>query len=119
MTDHGGKRTGAGRPKGSRSRRRLEMEKKARAVEDVMREALGREPFEGDSHALLMSCYKNTALPLPIRLEAAKAAIPYERPRLASVEHHGNLSVSHHEDRLDALINAVPAALIEHDGTTH
>ena len=42
--------------------------------------------FEGDSHALLMAVYKDPENPLPIRLDAAKAAIAYEKPRLSAVE---------------------------------
>lgn len=48
------------------------------------------ESFKGDAHALLMSVYKDVTHPLSIRLDAAKAAISYEKPRLAAVEHSGN-----------------------------
>ena len=37
-----------------------------------------------------MAVYKDTTLPLQIRLDAAKAAIAYEKPRLAAVEHSGD-----------------------------
>jgi hypothetical protein len=37
----------------------------------------------------LVAVYQNTTYPLEIRLEAAKAAIAYEKPRLASIEHSG------------------------------
>lgn len=49
-------------------------------------EVLGSAAFDGDAHALLVTLYKDTTQPLLIRLDAAKAAISYEKPRLSSVE---------------------------------
>jgi len=43
------------------------------------------DAFEGDSYAFLATVYKNQALPLGVRLDAAKTAIAYERARLAHV----------------------------------
>jgi hypothetical protein len=43
------------------------------------------KPFEGDSYAFLATLYKNKDLPLHMRLDAAKTAIAYERPRLSDV----------------------------------
>jgi hypothetical protein len=40
----------------------------------------------GDAHALLIRVYKDPAQPLALRIDCAKAALPYEKPRLASVE---------------------------------
>jgi type II secretory pathway component PulM len=42
--------------------------------------------FHGDAHALLMTVYKDLKQPIGLRMEAAKAALPYEKPRLASIE---------------------------------
>jgi hypothetical protein len=39
---------------------------------------LGSEVFHGDAHALLMTVYKDLKLPIGLRMEAAKAALPYE-----------------------------------------
>jgi hypothetical protein len=47
--------------------------------------ALASAAFEGDAHALLMAVYKDTTQPVELRLEAARAAIGYEKPRLAAV----------------------------------
>ena len=47
---------------------------------------LGSEVFHGDAHALLMTVYKDLKQPIGLRIEAAKAALPYEKPRLASIE---------------------------------
>jgi hypothetical protein len=39
------------------------------------------EGFKGDAHALLVAVYRDTSLPLPIRLDAAKAAVKFEIAR--------------------------------------
>jgi hypothetical protein len=49
---------------------------------------LGSEVFHGDAHALLMTAYKDLKQPIGLRIEAAKAALPYEKPRLASPNHY-------------------------------
>ena len=45
--------------------------------------------FEGDVLAYLMSVYKDPSKPENVRIDAAKAAIRYERPALAPVEQGG------------------------------
>lgn len=80
-----GKRTGQprGRPKGATNKiirqRQEKLEAAARQIEDALPEA-----FKGDAHALLMAIYKDTKNELEIRIDAAKAAIGYEKPRLAN-----------------------------------
>ena len=61
--------------------------KKTAALKQAVVEAVGALPdaFEGDSYAFLATVYKNQALPLGVRLDAAKTAIVYERLRLANV----------------------------------
>ena len=51
--------------------------------------------FEGDAHALLMWVYKDPTKRLAIRVDAAKAAAPYEKPRLSQIDanHTGQLDV--------------------------
>jgi hypothetical protein len=44
------------------------------------------EAFEGDAHELLMLTYRDQRLPLLVRLDAAKAAMPFEKARLAPQE---------------------------------
>jgi hypothetical protein len=39
-----------------------------------------------DAHALLVSVYKDPSQPLDLRIDAAKAAIPFEKPRLSSFD---------------------------------
>ena len=45
--------------------------------------------FEGDALAYLMSVYKDPSKPENVRIDAAKAAIRYERPALAPMEQGG------------------------------
>lgn len=91
--NHGGRRPGAGRPKGAKNGpktyrgRRIRLarnirEAKKRAVTALLR--TGLDPFPGDAHALLVWAYKNPELPAELRLDAAKAAVGFERPRLAT-----------------------------------
>lgn len=42
----------------------------------------------------LLGIYRDEAMPLAERMDAAKAAAPYVHAKLASVEHKGDLSVS-------------------------
>jgi len=46
--------------------------------------------FTGDAHALLMKIYKDPVIDIEIRLDAAKAAAPYEKPKLVSTEIKGD-----------------------------
>ncbi len=76
------------RPKGlpkSGGRTKGTLNKRTAAVQSAMQQAsvllaAGTEGgFEGDAHALLTAVYKNSNLPLDLRLHAAKAAIRYEK----------------------------------------
>lgn len=85
----GGKREGAGRRKGSKNKTSAQREEATKAMAVALEGALPN-CFKGDSHALLMAVYKNEDLPLMIRVDAARAAIGYEKPKLAAVEHSGD-----------------------------
>lgn len=82
-----GARTGRprGRPKGAKSRHTKEREAAvlaaAEAIADVIPEA-----FTGDAHAFLMTVYKDPSHPIDLRLDAAKAAVRFEKPALAALE---------------------------------
>jgi hypothetical protein len=82
-----GARTGKprGRPAGVKNVRTLERQQEIAEVSRVIESALER-PFTGDAHTLLMTVYKDEAQPLERRIDAAKAAIAYEKPKLASVD---------------------------------
>ena len=81
------KRTGnpPGRPPGAKNKRTRAV---AEAVEAASRNLAAVLPgaFEGDAHAFLMAVYKDPAQPIELRIDAAKAAIRYEKPALASVD---------------------------------
>jgi hypothetical protein len=97
-----GHKTG-GRKPGSRNRRTKERETATAETISKIEEALD-EPFQGDAHALLIALYKDQSRPIEVRLDAAKAAIRFEKPSLASqaVDLKGSLIVSH-EDALAEL----------------
>ena len=109
-----GKRTGnpRGRPPGSKSARTVEREKAmaeaAKAVEGTLPEA-----FTGDAHTLLMTVYKDLTKPIDLRVDAAKAAIRYEKPALSAVEAQvdltGELAV---KSMTDEQLGARKAALL-------
>ena len=77
-----GERRG-GREKGTPNKRTVERDKATQVAVARLEEVLPNA-FTGDAHALLMAVYKDTSLDLRVRIEAAKAAISFERPRLAS-----------------------------------
>jgi len=82
-----GIRTGnpRGRPPGAKSKRTVEREQAvATAAKEI--EAAIDGAFDGDAHALLMVVYKDPKHEMALRIDAAKAAIRYERPALSSVE---------------------------------
>ena len=79
-----GERRG-GRKKGTSNKRTAELQQ-AMAVAAKQIEKVIAGAFEGDAHALLMAIYKDTSRPIELRIEAAKAAIAYEKPKLAAVE---------------------------------
>lgn len=86
-----GKRTGKprGRPRGAPNQHTRERENRiaqaAAAIESAIPEA-----FKGDAHAFLIAVYKNPDNPLPVRIDAAKAAIGFEKPKLAALQHSGD-----------------------------
>jgi hypothetical protein len=80
-----GERRG-GRKPGTRNRRTQEREQALAAVSVKIADTLGPAGFNGDAHALLMSVYRDSNQPLSMRIEAAKAALPYEKPRLSNVD---------------------------------
>jgi hypothetical protein len=80
-----GRKTG-GRKPGSKNKRTTKLEQAAAGVAEIVAKALGIDAFEGDAHAFLMLIYKNQKMPVELRIDAAKAAVRYEKPALASHE---------------------------------
>lgn len=85
----GGHRPNAGRKKGSKGKATIERERAVAEMTVKLQEALPNV-FTGNAHQLLMAVYKNEDLPLPTRIDAAKAAISHETPKLGSIEHKGD-----------------------------
>jgi hypothetical protein len=85
-----GRRTGTpktgGRRAGTPNKRTVALRTATATAAKQISAALGSEVFYGDAHALLMTVYKDLSQPIGLRMEAAKAALPYEKPRLASIE---------------------------------
>ena len=74
-----------GRQKGTPNRRSAAVKQAgAEAVERLM--AGIEDPFDGDAHALMVLVYKDQGQPMPLRLDAAKGAIRYEKPALATID---------------------------------
>jgi hypothetical protein len=98
-----GARTGKprGRPVGAKNQKTVLREAKMQEAAQMISEAIDGA-FEGDSHALLMTVYKDPRQPWNIRVDAAKAALAYEKPRLAAIELSGTFGLNH-EDALSEL----------------
>lgn len=80
-----------GRPVGATNKRTRELENKVRSAqalaEKYLNETLeeGFTAFEWDAHTWLCVLYKDPRQPPEIRMDAAKAAIAYEKPKLAAI----------------------------------
>jgi hypothetical protein len=83
-----GEKTGKprGRPPGAKNRRTEKREQATAEAAEQIADALGDAAFGGDAHALLMAVYKDPQHEWNLRVDAAKAAIRYEKPALSSVE---------------------------------
>ena len=80
-----GERRG-GRQRGAKNKRTVARERAQAEAAVKITEALGTEAFPGDAHAYLVAIYKDPAQPTERRMDAAKATIGYEKPRLAAVD---------------------------------
>lgn len=89
MLDHGGKRPGAGRPKGARNQ-------KTKKQEELIRET-GITPLE-----YLTRIYQDESQEDRIRIDAAKAAAPYVHAKLSQVDMMARVDINH-EELLDKL----------------
>jgi hypothetical protein len=90
-----GFKTGGGK-KGSKNKRTLLLEERTRAMIDNAKEIIGGDLFEGDAHAFLILTYKDKSLPHNLRLDAAKAAIRFEKPALTAVDAHSKTETVHY-----------------------
>ena len=76
---NGGRRSGAGRPKGSKNRRTIALSQATAEAQQVAR--TGETPLD-----FLLRVMRNTKNAMHIKIDAAKAAAPYMHARLSSVE---------------------------------
>jgi len=106
-----------GRPPGSKSRATIETQRRVAAS--------GMSPLD-----YMLAVFRDTTLPDPLRLDAAKAAAPYVHPRLTSIEHSGAIGLRRADDMSDnelALIAAaqakpiseLPSVIEGHGGEEH
>lgn len=85
-----------GRKPGAKNKRTLLLESAAREIIENASKIIGAEAFEGDAHAFLILIYKNPGLPLDLRVDAAKAAIRFEKPALTAVDARGTFEAIHY-----------------------
>jgi len=76
---------GPGRPKGVRSKFTLDREQRLAESRLKIKKMLGRYANDFDAHEFLLSIYMDTRKAIEDRLEAARIAIGYEKPKLQSV----------------------------------
>jgi hypothetical protein len=75
-----------GRKRGVKNKRTVALERAQAVTAIKIEDALGPQAFPGDAHAFLMAVYKDEAQGIELRVQAAKAAIGYEKPRLTAVD---------------------------------
>jgi hypothetical protein len=85
MMPSGGRRPGAGRPRGSTQpgNCRAEIRKEIMKSPATILRTSDDGVFAGDAVAFLVSIYRDESLPLGLRQSAAMAASPFERPRMS------------------------------------
>ena len=89
----GGRRQGAGRPKGSRNKRTVAVEQAMQVVAEKLKHSVP-DAFEGDGVAFLQSVYRDPSFPVALRLDAAAKAARFERPMLAATAIDASLTIT-------------------------
>lgn len=85
MSDNISRRRALGRPVGSQGKKTKNLENSIIRSRVVAERLIGSLAFEGDALAYLCTIYKDPEQTQEVRIDAAKAALPYERPRLAAI----------------------------------
>ena len=85
----GNYRPGPGRPIGRKNDKTLALEAAARKAA-----ASVSEGFEGDAHAFLQAVYRNSEVPLEIRIMAAGRALRVEKPTLAATHSVSEININ-------------------------
>jgi hypothetical protein len=86
ITDTPAPKRKPGRPAGSKNKRTDALDAARASTGDKIRAAIGPNAFSGDAWEYLLSVYADPANCVTTRIAAARAAIRYERPALASTE---------------------------------
>ena len=93
-----------GRVKGTPNKQESPIARALReAREKALQEARDSVATEQDAHSLLRMVYLDTTLPIEVRIDAAKAAIGYELPKLNAIDARID-AVSHHEGAVDLVV---------------
>jgi hypothetical protein len=79
----GGQRDGVRRPRGAKNKRTAAVEAAMQVVAAKFKDAMP-EAFDGDGVAYLQTVYRDPALPVSVRVDAAAKSARYERPALAA-----------------------------------
>src|ERR1700761_9252056 len=80
----GGRREGAGRPKGAKDKRTVSVEHAMHVVAEKLKQSVP-DAFEGDGVAYMQSVYRDPSFSHELRLDAAAKAARFGRPPLAAV----------------------------------
>jgi|SRR5580698_10391069 hypothetical protein len=112
--------TYAGRPAGVKNKNTRMLEAKALSAQERARMILGEEEieaFKGDAHVWLCVLYMDPRQPIEVRLEAAKAALPYEKPKLAAIAVKTDKEVTLSDLIMETVIKAkqIEGLVIEND----
>jgi hypothetical protein len=103
-----------GRKPGTPNKRTAERKAAVEAAAERVNELLPNA-FQGDAHAFLITVYKDPSVDMHTRIDAARAAIGYEKPRQSSVEMTRSPGAIDFESmRSDEIEATLTKILIEH-----
>jgi len=109
-----GKKTG-GRKKGTPNKATARMKLAARKMFDEFTASAGDKVFQGDALTFIQCVYKNLDLDLDTRLQAANAALRFERPALqanaVAMSVTGRIEDMTDEQLKAVIANALPAPI--------
>jgi hypothetical protein len=91
-----------GRKKGTPNKQELPLARALREAREKAEREVAADP-NCDAHSLLRMVYLDTTLPIEVRIDAAKAAIGYELPKLNAIDARID-AVTHHEGAADLVI---------------
>jgi hypothetical protein len=84
MSEHGGRREGAGRPRGSKNPNTKARHAAIKAIVAKVEPTI-ENAFDGDAVSFMQLIYRDPSQDISVRLDAARHAARYERPTLTAV----------------------------------